>query len=189
MKKRFFAAVVFFIAVICVVCLSACGGNKAKIKPDAPKDNRNVIVAENKGESRKESKERKEDKARQNANETVEKPPAGMNAEKQGNERPPENSRVEIAEGALKNKDKKWTAVFDNGEILDALCRLDVRVATVGQIEVSQRNDAECATTISVGGRYLSAFDFKEALGLRSTMIIDISRAGGEYTFTGFGEN
>jgi len=81
------------------------------------------------------------------------------------------------------------TSAFDNGEILDALHKIDVNVAGLGNIEVSQAGSDDCATTISIGGRYLSAFEFKEALGLKSTMITEIKRGAGEYIFIGFGEN
>ena len=172
-------AAVFFI--IGIICFSACGADKEKIKPDMPKDNRNAIVAENEN-----YKENNIDRPKQNITETGDKP-----GEKKITDTPPEGGepRVDITEGALRNRDKKWTAAFDNGEILDALYKLDVRVATVGAIEVGQTNNQECATTISIGGRYLSAFDFKEALGLKSTKITEIRRDNNEYIFTGFGEN
>jgi len=160
MKKLSFTAAGFII--FAAVFLTACQTKTDKIKPDDYSGARKIIT--------------------KNA---AEKKPA----EKTEIIKLPEIPKPDIQDGAIKNRDKKWTAVFDNGEILDALNKLDVSVATVGRIEIRQLSDDGCAATLSVGGRYLSAFEFKEALGLKSTMITEIKRGIGEYTFSGFGEN
>lgn len=177
MKKTFYLAIVFFICG--ALFLPACAKNNGqKIRPGADYgkriENNTVIERPETGGSAQEGK--------------VGPDPSFEKQEKTGKEIIAE-PKIIITESYILNPDKEWTAVYGKGEVLDALNAMDMRVATVGTIEVTQRNGNDCATTISVGGRIMSAYDFKEALGLRSTMITEIKREGAEYIFTGKGEN
>lgn len=180
MKKTLIFTAVFFIFT--AFLFTGCGSPKQKIKPEAPAEGNTIkLEAPKNGAPIKETEE----------NAHIGEIDAGETGEDEQTVDPDTSSvpKVQINENYLRNKDERWAAVYGNGEVLDALGKLGLRVATINGIAVAQTNDRDCATTISIGGRLLSAYDFKEALGLKSTMITEIKRGEGEYTFIGYGEN
>ncbi len=174
MKKKCVLFGLVFLLLAAAVFLGGCGDDPQKIKPAERAPGGGVNIIENGGAAE--------------ALPDVVLPGADKDAEN----RERLNAilpKVEVVEGYIRNAGTEWTAAFDKGEVLDALKASGASVATVGSIEVAQRNEFDCATTISVGGKIISAFDFKEALGLKSTLITDIRKEEGEYIFTGRGEN
>ena len=181
MKKTLIFTAVFFI--LAALFLTCCGAPKQKIKPDLPAKTENNINVETPKSASNADTDRQDATAKPDTGKTVE---TDNEIAKRDITPVPE---VRIREGYLRKKDERWAAVYGNGEGLDALNKIGVSVATISNIEVAQTNGRDCATTISVGGRLLSAYDFKEALGLKSTMITEINKGEGEFMFVGYGEN
>lgn len=110
----------------------------------------------------------------------------------EGNSAPyAEEPNLTVREGYITGLDREWRAAYDRGAILDALNRIDAHVATLSHFGIAQRNSRDCATTMDVGGTFVGAYEFKEALGLDSTLITAVTHdpESGEFVFTGKGKN
>ncbi|GHV00363.1 hypothetical protein FACS1894211_07520 [Clostridia bacterium] len=74
-------------------------------------------------------------------------------------------------------------AALTKGEILDVLCKMDIRVAALN-IEIAERSEDGSAAVLKVGGRDVGARGFADALNLADARITDIRAENGAYVIS-----
>ena len=85
---------------------------------------------------------------------------------------------------------KNWTATFTTSEVAAAAEKAGVKTGTVKTIEIGEKGDSGRAVTFKINGNSVSGPALRIALDsmkLKSTLIRDVSVAGGKVTFTGSG--
>ncbi|NLC17478.1 MAG: hypothetical protein GX756_06350 [Clostridiales bacterium] len=83
--------------------------------------------------------------------------------------------------------DKRWTATVPKGQILDALEKMKIKVASISPIIVDTKDEQGCCAIISIGGRLIDAYEFCQRLNLPSSYITDIKIDNDNIIFEGQG--
>lgn len=92
-----------------------------------------------------------------------------------------------VRQSKLWDSDIKWTANVTNGEILDVLRTMGIKVATIKPIYIDTVDAIGCAAVLSVGGKMVNAYQFCDRLGMPSSYITDIKIEQDNVIFTGMG--
>ncbi|HHW89717.1 MAG TPA: hypothetical protein GX745_02295 [Clostridiales bacterium] len=87
----------------------------------------------------------------------------------------------------LYHTDKKWTATIPKGQILNALEKMKIKVASISPIIVDTKDNQGCCAIISIGGKLINAYEFCQKLNLPSSYITDIEIDSENIVFEGQG--
>lgn len=106
-----------------------------------------------------------------------------------GNE--PESIKIASSPETTKNsKNAFWNATFSKSEILNALKKMNISVSNVASFEIGEKGKSGRATTFVIGGKTVSAPDFRLSIGstkMKSTFVTHIKKTSTGFYFEGKG--
>lgn len=85
---------------------------------------------------------------------------------------------------------KSWTAAFSPAEVARAACAAGKEVGEIRSISIGEKGPSGRAMTLEINGTTVPAADLRRALGsdrMRSTLLDEVSLAGGKVTMKGRG--
>lgn len=74
----------------------------------------------------------------------------------------------------LWHEETKWMMTVSKGELLEALAKMNIKVATITPIMIDTTDELGCCAIISIGGKLVNAYELCEHLKMPSSYITGI---------------